>query len=59
MKAKYVDSGKVMAEGDVIYNRMSGGRGRPSLYIKKGVRYVSYKTPKTAKTAAIAEIAGV
>jgi len=51
MRNKYIDSGKVTAEGEVIYNRLTGGRGRPARFTKRGSRYVAYKTPKVKATA--------
>lgn len=53
-RAQYVDSGKVTAEGAMIYHRrISDKRGRPARYLKQGERYVRYVTPKApAKVAA-------
>lgn len=55
MRAKYVDSGKVTSEGAVIYNRLTGNKGRPARFTKCSNRYVAYKTPKTVTVAAVAE----
>ena len=51
MKVQYVDSGKVTADGEVIYNRRLPARGRPAQYVKKGTRYVKYVTPKASVKA--------
>lgn len=59
MKNSYVDSGKVTADGAVIYNKQTGKRGRPARYIMVGDKHVAYNPVKVKAVKAVAPVTPV
>ena len=43
--AQYKATGLMTEDGEEVYRKMTGGRGRPAHYVKRGDRYKKYTRP--------------